>query len=147
VGAREKGSGDYKTPFVIGAAIDLGNCLDLTVRDGLELVKRAEASFRAVRTKSGLPIPKNTKAPKDDRNDNVMRYLDCAVINHLHAAIDEAMTITSGLEPFDTVRALLPEGRELYKGAGFRERAHCQIAVRNPACIKGIFIPLEYRQE
>jgi len=31
--------GDYKEPFVIGAAIDLGNCLDLTSRDSLELLR------------------------------------------------------------------------------------------------------------
>ena len=133
--------GDYGTPFVIGAVIDLANCLDLTVREDLELLKLAAQSFSALRATSGLPMPENKAAPKDKRQDKVMRYLDCAVINHLHGMIDGGEA-PAGLDPFDTVRAILPEGDELYEGAGFVDRTHCQIAVRNLKCIKGLFIPL-----
>ncbi|HTV33353.1 MAG TPA: hypothetical protein VME69_09695 [Methylocella sp.] len=130
--------GVFKSPFVVGAVINLENCLDLTVREDLETVRLAAESFRTLQENSGLPMPENKSAPKDDRDDNVLRYLDCAVINHLHAMIGEGLK----LEPYDTVRALLPEGGKLYDGAGFSDRTHCQIAVRNMKCIKGLFIPL-----
>jgi hypothetical protein len=31
------------------------------------------------------------------------------------------------------------EGEELYDGAGFHEKTHVQIAIRNPKMIKGYF--------
>jgi hypothetical protein len=130
--------GDYKDPFVIGAVIDLGNCLDLMVRDNLELVRNSYVSFEKVQTAGGLPLPENKKAPKDNSDDLVMRYLDCAVMNHLHSII-ETDKGTPGIEPFDTVRALFGEGEPLYAGSGFRAKTHSQIAVRSEACIKGVF--------
>jgi hypothetical protein len=36
---------------------------------------------------------------------------------------------------------LLPEGDELYAGAGFLDKTHIQIAIRNPNMIKGFFLP------
>lgn len=137
--ARQKAArGDYADPYVIGAAIDLGNCLDLRVRENLELVRAAYQSFAKVQEASGLPIPENKKAPKDDSPDLVMRYLDCAVMNHLHAIVDSDDR-PHGVEPFDTVRGLFGEGVPLYEGSGFRDKTHSQLAVRNPSCIKGIF--------
>lgn len=35
------------------------------------------------------------------------------------------------------------EGGELYPGSGFREKNHIQIAIINPNCIKGFFLPRE----
>jgi hypothetical protein len=131
---QKKARGDYKTPFVIGAVVDLGNCLDLTTRDGAELVRAAYASFKTIREKAGLTMPENRAAPKDASSDLVMRYLDCAVINHLHSILKQTAS-----DPFDTVRALLPEGTKLYAGSGFMDRTHVQIAVRNLTCIKSVF--------
>lgn len=37
--------GDIKDSFVIGAAIDLNNCLDLLVREDMELVRTAYKAF------------------------------------------------------------------------------------------------------
>jgi hypothetical protein len=69
-----------------------------------------------------------------------MRYLDPAVIDHLHKNYRELSTATSGRTPeFDTVRALFPEGKPLYERAGFWEKTHVQIAVRNSAQIRGVF--------
>ncbi len=130
--------GDYKEPFVIGAAVDLGNCLDLLVRENLELVRAAAGSFMAVQTAAGLEIPVNSKAPKDKSEDLVMRYLDCAVMNHLHSIV-EGPDRPPGVEPFDTVRGLFGEGVPLFNGSGFKDKTHSQIAVRNPNCILGIF--------
>lgn len=133
---QKRAFGKYKEPFVIGAVIDLRNCLDLTVREDLELVRKAYLVFRKKHEDGGLPLPQNTSAPRDGSPDKVLRYLDCAVIDYLHSLIRE-----QGEPPYDTVRALFAEGEFLYEGGGFREKNHSQIAVRNHDCIRGFFIP------
>lgn len=59
-----------------------------------------------------------------------------AVINLLHRINEE-----KGQRAYDSVRAVFFEGEDLYENAGFKEKNHIQIAVRNPNCIKGYFIP------
>lgn len=132
----KKQRGELKDPFVIGAAIDLNNCLDLLVREDMELVRTAYKAFAKQQEMAGLKMPENKTAPKDPSPDLVLRFLDSAVIKHLHSMIE-----TEGGEPFDSVRALFGEGIPLYDGSGFRHRTHIQIAVRNLGCIKGVFLP------
>jgi hypothetical protein len=124
---------ELEDPFVIGAVLRLRRCLDLSVRENIPLVTAAHQSLSALYAASGGAMPENKKAPKDKSDDEVMRYLDCAVINHL---------IKTSEEPFDTVRGLFVEGDPVYEGAEFYEKTHVEIAVRNPACIVGLFIPL-----
>ena len=119
------GKGDYRTAFVVGAVIDLGNCLDATTRDGAEAIEVAYASLIDASTTAGSPIPKNVKAK---------RYLDCAVINHLHKLV-----LDSGEPLYDTVRGLFPQGDRIYLTSGFWRQTHIQIAVANPGNIKGTF--------
>ena len=134
--------GDYKKPTVIGAAIDLGNCLDLITRQDLELVKAAHASLQQTLTKAGLPMPENKSPEGRDEPDRLLRYLDCAVITHLHESmVSSDPSDASGIAPFDTVRGMFTEGAPLYDGCGFLEKSHVQIAVRNNTCIKGVFVP------
>lgn len=64
----------------------------------------------------------------------LLRKLDCAVINHLHQ-----VRVSAGLPSFDTVRGFFLEGDRIYPGAGFLEKTHVQICVRNLDCIKGVF--------
>lgn len=122
-------------PAVVGAIIDLGNCLDLLGRENIELVRLAYQEFVREQKRSKLPIPENRSL--DGESDNILRFLDRAVIQFLHEVIEE-----SG-ESFDSVRGLFPEGDLLYPGAGFRDRNHIQIAVRNPASILGLFYPTD----
>jgi len=49
--------------------------------------------------------------------------------------------------PFDSVRAAYIEGEELYPNAGFNDKNHIQLCVRNPNCIKGFFMPRDYDNE
>lgn len=123
--------GEYQDSFVIGAAIDLGNCLDLMARDNLELLAEAYSSLKDLHDRGEKleAMPENVKGP-----DKLLRYLDCAVIRHLHYVIGE-----SGLPSFDTVRGLFTEGGEAFPGSGFMSKTHVQIAVRNPEGIKGFF--------
>jgi len=125
----------YKEPAVLGAAIDLGNCLDLTNRRYLKMLAAAHASFIEHQVLAGLPVP--TNAPRNPTDaDNVYRNLDCAVIKHLHHMIAQ----DDKAEPFDTVRGLFIEGAPLYDGSGFRAKSHVQIAVLNQKQIKGVFL-------
>ncbi|WP_246691483.1 hypothetical protein [Methylobacterium sp. WL12] len=91
---------------------------------------------------SGLPLPKNKNIKNDQHSDQLLRFLDCAVINHLHSMIDRSCDEDSDLEPYDTVRGIFTERGELYPGSGFKQMSHTQIAVRNPRCIRGLFIPV-----
>src|SRR5690606_4350330 len=47
------------------------------------------------------------------------------------------------LREFDSVRGVFWEGAELYPNAGFREKDHIQLCIRNPNCIKGYFYPIK----
>jgi len=126
--------GDYQQPFVIGAIIDLGVCLDLMSRPSLEILADAYASLKSTHDANATmgPMPINKKAYSGDE-DRLLRYLDCAVIRRLHSAMDE------GGQPFETVRGLFAEGGALFPGSGFKEKTHVQIAVRFPSNIKGYF--------
>jgi hypothetical protein len=134
--------GHYEHPFVIGAVIDLGNCLDLISRQEIPILAWAHDSLTAKLTAAGKPdeMPVNKDARGDVNGDKLLRFLDCAVINHLHYIIDEAGD-ASPIPPYDSVRGLFTEGEEVYPGARFLTSTHTQIAVRNMSCLKGYFLP------
>jgi hypothetical protein len=121
--------------------IDLRNCLDLSTREDLELLADAYKSFRKVQQTAGLTMPVNRSAPGQPNADRVLRYLDCAVIRHLHSIMEAQPQDSSSIEPFDSVRGMFTEGARVYPKGGFRQKSHVQIAVRNMECIKGVFLP------
>ncbi|SEN71288.1 hypothetical protein SAMN05216436_12069 [bacterium A37T11] len=79
-------------------------------------------------------MPVNLKGKST--SDLLIRNLDCSVIENLHDMRKE-----SDFSPFDSARGVFVEGNELYPGAGFHEKNHIQICIRNPNCIKGFFLP------
>jgi len=99
-----------------------------------------------MREVAGLPIPENKSAPGQPNSDRVLRFLDCAVIRHLHSILKDQPEEQRLIEPFDTVRGMFTEGEQLYPGSGFHGRAHVQLAVLNKYCIRGAFIPRPYPQ-
>lgn len=101
-----------KEPTVIGAVINLGYCLDLLDYNNLQLLKSSFETFRATHQLSDFPVNKK----KGELKELKLRNLDCAVIEFLH----------------NTMSA---KG-----GAGFDEKDHIQICIRNPNCIKGYFL-------
>lgn len=123
---------NIENPAVVGAIIDLGHCLNLFEKENLELVKTTYNTLVKLSKNNNKPLPENKLG-----DDLLLRNLDCAVINVLHQLIKE-----KNLEPFDSVRAPFWEGERLYPNAGFREKNHIQICIRNPKCIKGYFDPL-----
>jgi hypothetical protein len=121
-----------KTPFVLGAIIELGNCLNLVETNSLQILSTAYLSLKKVVEEAGRKMPENKK-------DN--RALDCAVIQYIHQSIKE-----QGETPFDTIRCAFPEGEEAYPGSAITSRLHIQLCVLNPDCIKGYFLPRPIRQ-
>lgn len=121
-----------KEAGVAGAIIDLGLCLDLTTRMGLDEVAEAYATLSDIYAKTGEKLPTN-----EGGEDKFKRELDCQVIQTLHMYRSE-----NGLQPYDSVRASFPEDAPLYKGASFRKRNHIQLAIINTNCIKGYFCPI-----
>ena len=122
----KKGTHGIKRPAVVGAIIDLGNCLNLVDSESLNLVKDAYQILRV----SDVSLPINSG------KDGKARALDCAVMETLHRFRED-----TGKTPFDTVRSFFLEGDELYPTAGFRELDHIQICVRTSKSIKGYFLP------
>ncbi|MDR3260434.1 MAG: hypothetical protein LBT78_01215 [Tannerella sp.] len=129
-----RSKGVITKPAVIGAVIDLGGCLDLLDYQNLQLLKENYQIMRSVRNLSEFPQNRII----GDLRDLLLRDLDCAVIEIVHVSQKQ-----SGQSPFDSVRSVFYEGNELYPNAGFREKDHIQICVRNPNCIKGFFLPRE----
>jgi hypothetical protein len=115
---------------VIGAIIELGHCLDLLQYESIRLVADAYQDLCETHQALSLQMPRNRLV----KGELALRQLDCAVIRSLHQ-----QRADSGLPAFDTVRAAFPEGRELYPGAGFQDRSHIQICVRNPKQVIGYF--------
>jgi hypothetical protein len=124
-----------KEPAVIGAVINLGHCLNLLNSESLLILQQGYDILLKTHEKSGYPIPQNK--PIGEEQDLLLRPLDCAVIETIHEFRKETSNA-----PYDTVRGVFWEGQDLYPNAGFKEKNHVQICVRDLNCIKGYFRPL-----
>jgi len=119
-------AGRVDEPFVIGAIIKPGRCLDLTEAHCLGLVSEVYEELRTTMERSGAVLPSNEAGHCGDE-DFVRRFLDCAVIEFLHT-----LQADEHRPPFDTVRGAFFEGGELYPGARISARTHIQWCVRDP---------------
>uniref|UniRef100_A0A7V5CTU5 Uncharacterized protein n=1 Tax=Acidobacterium capsulatum TaxID=33075 RepID=A0A7V5CTU5_9BACT len=119
--------GRLKDPFVVGAILDLGFCLDLTTSAGLQMVRESFEQLTHLYKTAGEPMPKN-------RPDKFLHPLDCAVINNLHR-----IRAAAKQPAVDSVKGIFQESPELYPGSSFMQKNHIQIAIRNRDCIKGVF--------
>lgn len=127
---------EVKTPAVIGAVIDLGNCLNLLDTGCIDLLKAEYENFSKLCNLTNKPIPKNENVGTN--KDKLNRFLDCAVIESLHKTIQDM-----DIAPYDSVRGLFVEGNPTYDTSGFNAKTHVQLCIRNPNCIKGFFFPRE----
>ncbi len=132
--AKQRTNSKIKKPFVLGTILDLGNCLDLLDQKNLDFLAEVYECLKEDLEAEGMKMPSNKPFGKTDF-DFMNRQLDCAVIRYAHELAKEKGII------YDSVRAAFIEGTELYPQAGFKIHNHIQIAVLNPNCIKGIFLP------
>ncbi|MBV8255912.1 MAG: hypothetical protein JO154_25175 [Chitinophaga sp.] len=131
--------GKVSEPAVIGAVISLDNCLDLLDKQCIDVLKDfALNSIYEVKTIFDFVLKKQHPIPETGKNNTLLRVLDNYYIESLH---DEREMKRK--PPFDTVRCAFIEGAPIYPGAGFYEKSHIQICIRNPNCIKGFFNPRE----
>lgn len=122
-----RGRRRIRKPAVVGAAIDLGLCLDLTTAAGIAQLKIAYDELLSISEKAKFELPQN-------HSDGLRRNLDCAVIEMFHRIRRDA-----GEAPVDTVRGIFIEGERIYRTSGFFQKTHVQICVCNPDMIKGVF--------
>jgi hypothetical protein len=116
-----------KEPLVLGAIVELGNCLNLVEARSLEVLKSVHTVLRNMMLQTGARMPEN-------KGNN--RALDCTVILVLHQLLKYA-----GLPAYDTIRCAFPEGGEIYPGSAITSRLHIQVCVLQPECILGYFLP------
>jgi hypothetical protein len=124
----QKNRKSIETPLVIGAIIELGNCLNLLEPKSINILRNAHASLRALNAVSGDAMPVNNGSN---------RRLDCAVIKFVHES-----NRRESLTPYDTIRCAFLEGKEIYPGSHFTDRLHIEICVINTDRIKGYFFYL-----
>lgn len=105
---------------VIGAEIDLDDCIDLLHIQWQAVLEESYADLLERLEKSGKPVPRQTPGA---------HRLDRAVINHT------AGLLKSRGRPARTVRAAFAEGEPLFPGSGLWSLAHIQIAVRDQTAI------------
>ena len=111
---------------VIGAVVQLGRCLDLTDIRYTDLLSPAYQAAKKAFRQHTRKLPKNREK---------RRELDCLVINSLILGQPEG-------EQFQTVRGPFLEGRPAFPGSQILRESHVQIAVRDRACILGVFRPV-----
>jgi hypothetical protein len=109
---------------VVGAEIELIDCIDLLDVQWQAQVTRAHAAYRAVLERAGEPLPRQTSGA---------HRLDRGVLNYLIEVLeDQGITVRS-------VRAAFGEGVPLFPSSALLSRSHVQIAVRDPGAILSIW--------
>ncbi|HEV2483401.1 MAG TPA: hypothetical protein VGS79_27240 [Puia sp.] len=146
--AQEKKSrGTIKEPAVVGAVLYLGVCCDFLDKKYIQLLAQSFAAMEEHYSNWGKVLPSNKDLPNDPFKDKIMRHLDCAAIEFMHAGITEQVQQDietkgySNYKIFDTTRGVFTEGGPAFQGAGLFAKSHIQICVRNPNCIQGFFMP------
>lgn len=124
----QQARGKIGRPFVIGAVLTLGNCIDTLNQRSLDAIANAHSALEKMMADEDIALPKNRGG-----KDLLLRNLDCAVIRMLHAMLEQQGRSA------DTLRGLYHEGEPLFADSGFYKKSHIQIAVYNPDCIHGIF--------
>jgi hypothetical protein len=117
----------YQQPAVIGAAIRLGNCLDLLDPANIRGVKEFREQLIAELTALGAEIPQNFRQHRNQ---------DCAVFDFIYR---QAMRLK---RPLDTARGVyVPTGsrKRAWPGSWIHDEAHIQICVRNPKKILAVW--------
>ncbi|KAA2244514.1 hypothetical protein F0L74_00610 [Chitinophaga agrisoli] len=128
-----------KTPAVLGVIFNLGHCLDLTDKEGIDLVKLSydTLSKSAKQVQKALPHNSNPKENPDSK-DKIIRRLDCAVINNIHSLLEK-----NNEAPFESVRAVFFEGEEVYEMQASWTKPMFRSVLEIPILLKHSLFPAE----
>ena len=129
-------TGRIRKPAVVGAIINLGNCFDLLDMRYTEILRRSWPEFLTAMNQAGNSIPKNISPRNDPHKERLLHYRDCAVINWTIPSLE-----SEGNTTYDSVRGVFLEDDPVYEGSAIHLKSHIQIAIRNPTCIVGYFLP------
>lgn len=132
---QQKQRGNIDQPAVLGAVLHLGQYFDLLDSDYTDLREEAYPDFCETMKRAGTRIPDNEPLDAED-HDRLLRKRDCAVVNWTIEQLEK-----EGNLHFHSVRGVFQEGASVFLDSGIRRRSHIQIAVRDPACILGYFLP------
>ena len=119
----------YEQPAVLGAVVQLGKCFDLLDESVTAALWVGYQTLFKLYSANGQTLPTNAGPERKARK------LDCLVINDCLDRLEQ-----QGIS-HETVRGAFFEGDPAYPEAGFSRETHIQVAVRNSACILGVFKP------
>ena len=122
-------------PAIIGAVIHLGRCFDLLDMRYTRLLGQLFPDYVSHQIARSRSIPTNDGL-RNQAGDLLLRRLDCSMLNW---AIERMEQQTGQI--VQTVRGVFIEGNEAFPGSCIMEKSHIQIAVRDPGCIVGAFLP------
>ncbi|QDQ28651.1 hypothetical protein FNU76_21105 [Chitinimonas arctica] len=120
-------------PAVVGAVLRISHWLDMTTQPAIQEFTAYLEAMKQV----GLPLPKNHKASDSDV-DILLRELDRAVFKFIHEA-----RVEDKQPAYQAVRGAFSQGDRVAENSGFSTRTHIQIALREPSCVLGWFLPPE----
>ncbi len=123
--------GKVERPSVVGALLHLGNCFDLMDTRFTTELGEAFDLFRSLYAEQGRALPAN----RGSTADLLLRHRDNAVLNFYFDHLSARQ------RSYDSVRGCFTEGSAAFEGSGIFSKSHIQIAVRNEACILGLFQP------
>lgn len=124
------------TPAVVGVVLRIQRWLDMTTQEGLQRFTDSYEVLRDLLDDDELALLTNEAADSSD-NEYILRRLDNSVFRTLHQIHDEAYG--NGMF-YQAVRGAFPQG-DFITNHSFRTDSHIQIAVRDPACVVGWFLP------
>lgn len=99
-----------KTPSVLGAYINLGQCFDLLDTANTQLLNKMYPQFKSFIIETKRPMPENKPAPGKTDPDKVLRFLDCAVIKYTLDRLDKKGS------SYQTVRGYSSKGTKPFQG-------------------------------
>ncbi len=80
---------DFEAP-VVGVVYQLDYCLDFTDSHFIDLLATYYMLFKSAMENAGTPLPANKDIAADKHKDQVLRELDCAVIEYMHNKIADS---------------------------------------------------------
>lgn len=139
-----------REPFVLGAYINLGRCLDLCDIEATNRLAKFYPGWEKKLKEAKRQLPANKAAGKDD-HDLLLRYLDCAVLNAFLEYVDvmqaDSLDEKATERYYQTVRGVFIEGNPAFPGSKILTKTHTQISVRDPSCILGFFNPVSWQEK